>query len=90
MMTLEEFTKIISEMLGTTKWNDQMEMLFHKVRFIFCKTYLVFPSLIFETNTCQQIIPFKTSGFQQRFRQYSPGVSQVYNLELGSSKLAIN
>lgn len=31
MMTLEEFKLIISGMLGTTKWNDQMEMLFYKV-----------------------------------------------------------
>ncbi|XP_039256207.2 cilia- and flagella-associated protein 337-like isoform X1 [Styela clava] len=31
MMTLAEFKVIISSMLGTKKWNDQMEMLFYKV-----------------------------------------------------------
>lgn len=31
MMTLAEFKVIISKMLGTPKWNDQMEMLFYKV-----------------------------------------------------------
>ena len=45
----------------------------------FCKSVPYAPS--------QRSSTYYTSGFQPKFHQYSPEVPQVYNLELGLSKL---